>query len=384
MLKSLWIMEFLPPRNKATAGQARVFSLVEQAHLNGGAADGRDIYDITIIGAGPTGLFAAFYASLRGARTQAIDALEEVGGALTAIYPEKYIYDVIGFPRILAKDFVAACDEQARRGDVDIHLKEAVLELERGDDGVIRLGTARGVRWSRTVIVCAGVGAFEPKRVDVPGIADLEGRGVHYFAKRVEDFRDRDVVIVGGGDSAVDWAVTLEPIARSVRVIHRSKFRAHEATVAQLLDSTVQLHYPGCETVAVQAGPDGRLASLTFKNAAGEQTTVPADELIVAIGFVADLGPLKTWGFELQRNQIAVDKITMATNVPGVYAAGDVAWYPAKFKLIATGAAEAVTAVNHAVTHYDPKARLDAGHSTAIMEKREKEAAEPAKAGVAD
>jgi ferredoxin/flavodoxin---NADP+ reductase len=113
-------------------------------------------------------------------------------------------------------------------------------------------------------------------------------------------------------------------------------------------------------------------------------TTVPADELIVAIGFVADLGPLKTWGFELQRNQIVVDKITMATNVPGVYAAGDVAWYPAKFKLIATGAAEAVTAVNHAVTFYDPNARLDAGHSTAIMEKREKEAAAPAAAGAAD
>jgi thioredoxin reductase (NADPH) len=353
---------------------------VDQSNLNGGG-DGRDIFDITIIGAGPTGLFAAFYASLRGARTQVIDALEEVGGALTAIYPEKYIYDVIGFPKILAKDFVAACDEQARQGTAEIHLNEAVLELERGDGGVIRLGTTRGTRWSRTAIVCAGVGAFEPKRVDVPGIAELEGRGVHYFAKRVEDFRDRDVVIVGGGDSAVDWAVTLEPIARSVRLIHRSKFRAHEATVRQLHESTVQLHYPSCETTAVHAGDDGRLQRLTFKNAAGDETTVPADELIVAIGFVADLGPLKSWGFELQRNQIVVDKITMATNVPGVFAAGDVAWYPAKFKLIATGAAEAVTAVNHAVTHYDPKARLDAGHSTAIMEKREKEAAEPANAG---
>ncbi|HET7094225.1 MAG TPA: NAD(P)/FAD-dependent oxidoreductase, partial [Thermomicrobiales bacterium] len=193
---------------------------MDQTTLNGGA-DGRDIYDITIIGAGPTGLFAAFYASLRGARTQVIDSLEEVGGALTAIYPEKYIYDVIGFPKILAKDFVAACDEQARRTSADIFLKEEVLKLERGDDGIIRLGTTSGARWSRTVIVCAGVGAFEPKRVDAPGIAELEGRGVHYFAKRVEDFRDRDVVIVGGGDSAVDWAVTLEPIARSVRVIHR-------------------------------------------------------------------------------------------------------------------------------------------------------------------
>ncbi len=341
------------------------------------AASGRDVFDITIIGAGPTGLFAAFYAGLRGARTQVIDSLEEVGGALTAIYPEKYIYDVIGYPKVLAKDFVEQCAAQADRSEPTIRLNEQVLELERTDEGLIRLGTSNGDRWSRTVIVCAGVGAFEPKRVEAPGVRELEGQGVHYFAKRVEDFRGKDVVIVGGGDSAVDWAVTLEPIATRVTLIHRSKFRAHEATVQQLHASTCDLRFPGCEIAAVHAGPDGRLGAVTYKDATGEETTIPAQELIVAIGFVADLGPLKTWGFELQRNQIAVDKITMATNIPGVFAAGDVAVYPAKFKLIATGAAEAVTAVNHAVTFYDPKARLDAGHSTTIMEKREKVAAEP-------
>jgi thioredoxin reductase (NADPH) len=333
---------------------------------------GDDIYDITIIGAGPTGQFAAFYAGLRGARTQMIDALEEPGGALTAIYPEKYIYDVIGFPRVLAKDFVAQCDIQSRIADPTIRLNEQVRELEPLPDGLIRLGTTRGDRWSRTVIVCAGVGAFEPKRLDVPGIRELEGKGVHYFAKRVEDFRDRHVVIVGGGDSAVDWAVTLEPVAAHVTLIHRSKFRAHEATVRQLEASTVDLHYPGCEIVAVHEGEKGRLSAVTFKDSAGDERMIPADDLIVAIGFVADLGPLKTWGFELQRNQIIVDKTTMETGVPGVYAAGDVVTYPAKFKLIVTGAAEAVTAVNHAVTHFDPKARLDPGHSTNIMEKREK------------
>ena len=341
----------------------------------GDGMDERDVYDITVIGAGPTGQFATFYAGLRGARTQVIDALEEVGGALTAIYPEKYIYDVIGFPKVLAKDFVEQCDLQARRGEPTIRLNEEVLKLDVQADGLIRLETSRGERWSRSVIVCAGVGAFEPKRLDVPGIRELEGRGVHYFAKRVEDFRDKDVVIVGGGDSAVDWAVTLEPVARQVTLIHRSKFRAHEATVRELEESSVDLRYPGCETTAVHADGDGRLAAVSFKDAAGEEHTVPAQELIVAIGFVADLGPVKSWGFELQRNQIVVDKITMATGVPGVFAAGDIVTYPAKFKLIATGAAEAVTAVNHAVTHYDPKARLDAGHSTNIMEKREKAAA---------
>ena len=337
-----------------------------------GTGDGRDIFDITIIGAGPTGLFAAFYAGLRGAKTQVIDALEEAGGALTAIYPEKYIYDVIGFPKVLAKDFVERCLAQADRSDPTIRLNEEVTELERLDDGLIRLGTSRGERFSRTVIVCAGVGAFEPKRLTVDGVKELEGHGVHYFAKRVEDFRDKDVVIVGGGDSAVDWAVTLEPVARHVTLIHRSKFRAHEGTVAELEASSVDLRFPGCETVAVRAGLDGHLSGLTFKDAAGETHDIVVQELIVAIGFVADLGPLKTWGFEIQRNQVVVDPLTMATNIPGVFAAGDIATYQAKFKLIATGAAEAVTAVNHAVTSYDPKARLDAGHSTTIMEKRDK------------
>jgi len=187
---------------------------------HGASPNGRDsapeIFDITIIGAGPTGLFASFYGGLRGASVQIIDSLEEAGGALTAIYPEKYIYDVIGFPKVLAKDFVAACLEQALRSNPTLRLNEEIYTLERQDDGVIRLTTSAGIRYGRTVVICAGVGAFEPKRIDVPGLRELEGRGVHYFAKRVEDFRGRDVVIVGGGDSAVDWAVTLEPVARNI------------------------------------------------------------------------------------------------------------------------------------------------------------------------
>lgn len=336
-----------------------------------GAADNRDIYDITIIGAGPTGLFAAFYAGMRRARTRIIDSLQEPGGALTAIYPEKYIFDIAGYPKVLAKDFVEQVFQQAMRDSPDVCLNEEVTGLSRGDDGIITLTTTRGERYSKTVIVCAGVGAFEPKRLEAPGVSDLEGKGVHYFAKRVEDFRDRHVIIVGGGDSAVDWAVTLEPVATDVNLIHRSKFRAHEATVEELVASTVQMHYPNCEVVEARVGQDGRLAAVSYKDADGAIHDLPADELIVAIGFVADLGPLKTWGFELQKNQIIVDHTSMESNIPGVFAAGDIAWYPAKFKLIATGAAEAVTAVNHAATRIDPTARLDAGHSTNIMAARE-------------
>jgi thioredoxin reductase len=333
----------------------------------------RDIYDITIIGAGPTGLFAAFYAGMRQAKTQVIDSLEEPGGALTAIYPEKYIYDVPGFPKVLAKDFVEQMVLQAERDKPTMRLNEEVTNLETIEDGLLKLSTSRGERFSKSVVICAGVGAFEPKRLEAPGVADLEGKGVHYFAKRVDDFRDRDVVIVGGGDSAVDWAVTLEPVSRHVTVIHRSKFRAHEATVRELEESRVELRHPGCEVVEAHGVNEGHLHAVSYKDATGEIFRIPAHDLIVAVGFLADLGPLKTWGLELneRRNQIVVDKITMATSMPGVYAAGDIVSYPAKFKLIANGAAEAVTAVNHAVTHIDPKARLDAGHSTNIMAARE-------------
>jgi thioredoxin reductase len=331
----------------------------------------RDIYDITIIGAGPTGLFAAFYAGMRKARTQIIDSLEEPGGALTAIYPEKYIYDVAGFPKILAKDLVEQMYQQAMRDEPDVHLSEQVLNLERLDDGILQLTTSKAVRYSKSVIICGGVGAFEPKRLEAPGVEELTGKGIHYFAKRVEDFRDKRVVIVGGGDSAVDWALTLEPIAKKVTVIHRSQFRAHESSVQELKASSVDLHFPKCEVTEVHAGDHGRLGAVSFKNGEGEITTIEADELIVAVGFLADLGPLKSWGFELHRNQIVVDIVTMQTNIPGVFAAGDVCWYPAKFRLIATGAAEAVTAVNHAVVHNDPGSRLDPGHSTNIMAARE-------------
>lgn len=351
-------------------------STMTPADVGSVAADNQEeLFDITIIGAGPTGLFTAFYAGLRGASVQMIDSLEEPGGALTAIYPEKYIYDVIGYAKVLAKDFVAACLDQAMRSDPTIHLKEQVLELQPQSDGKFHLVTTKTVRRSRAVIVAAGVGAFEPTRLTADGVVELEGKGVHYFAKRVDDFRDKDVVIVGGGDSAVDWAVTLEPVAKSVHLIHRSKFRAHEATVEELERSTVHLHYPGCEVTQVRAAEHGRIGSLSFKNGEGVVSDLPVDELICAIGFKADPGPLRSWGFELQRNQIVVDKITMETNISGVFGAGDIVAYPAKFKLIATGAAEAVTAVNHAVTHINPDARLDAGHSTTIMEKRAKQAA---------
>ncbi len=335
-------------------------------------AQERDIYDVTIIGGGPVGLFAAFYAGMRGLRTKIVDSLEELGGQLIAVYPEKYIYDVAGFPKILAKDYVAGAVEQGLSTGAVACLNEEVRLLERVEaENLIRLVTSKAEHWTRTVIICAGVGAFEPKRLEAPGVRELEGRGVHYFVKGLEQFRDKDVVVVGGGDSAVDWALTLEPLARQVTLIHRSKFRAHERSVQQLEASSARLYYPGYEVK--EARGNGRLEEVCFHHTAtGEEHVVPAQALIVAIGFKADLGPLKEWGFTIERNSIVVDPITMETGIPGVYGAGDIVTYPAKFKLIATGVAEAVSAVNHAVTFIDPKARLDPGHSTNIMEKRER------------
>jgi thioredoxin reductase (NADPH) len=333
------------------------------------------IYDIAIIGGGPVGLFAAFYAGMRGATTIIADSLEELGGELMAIYPEKYIYDIAGFPKILAKDYVEPAIEQALSMGAEVTLRTEVRELERDDaNDLIRLGTTKGDIVARAVIVCAGIGAFEPKRLEIEGVERFEGgKGVHYFAKRIDDFRDKRVFIVGGGDSAVDWALTLGPIAKAVTLVHRSRFRAHEHSVQQLIHGPADVFFPGYVVTAVDG--DERLCSVTFQNTeTGEEQTVEVDEMICAIGFKADLGPLKSWGLETERNQIVVDKITMETNIPGVYGAGDIVSYPAKFRLIATGVAEAVSAVNHAVIRYNPDARLDPGHSTNIMEKKAREA----------
>ncbi len=324
------------------------------------------VADVLIIGGGPTGLFAAFYAGLRGLTTNIVDSLEQLGGAVTAMYPEKYIYDVGGFPAVLGKDLVANLAKQAGQFSPRIHLNERAQTLERiPDDGVFRLETDKGVHLGRAVIVCAGVGAFAPKKLAVEGLAEFEAGGtIVYFVTRNEDFRDKAILIVGGGDSAVDWALTLEPIARKVTLIHRSdNFRAHAKSVEQLHASsvTVDTH----REVDQLHGAGGRLEAVTYRhNKTKETTTVPVEAAIMSIGFVADLGPLKSWGLEVQKNQVVADPLTMATNLPGIWAAGDIVTHPTKFKLIATGFHEAITAVNHAVQYLNPKARLSAAHST--------------------
>ncbi|MCS6862998.1 MAG: NAD(P)/FAD-dependent oxidoreductase [Abditibacteriales bacterium] len=325
----------------------------------------RELTDVIIVGGGPVGLFAAFYAGMRQMSVKIIDSLEELGGQLTALYPEKYIYDVAGFPKVKAKDLVAALVEQGLQFGAQVCLKERVEEVRKLPDGTFHVRTSKGEHFSRTVILTAGVGAFTPNKLErLPELEQLEGKHVFYFVKDLERFRNKDVLIVGGGDSAVDWALNLEPIARSVTLIHRrDKWRAHEGSVQQLMASSVQVHlFHEIRRVEVN---DGRLERvIIFDNRTQEdKPPLRVDAVILSLGFKASLGPIKDWGLEIEGNSVKVDS-TMATNIPGLFAAGDIVTFPGKLKLIATGFGEAATAANYAKNYIDPTSRVFPGHSS--------------------
>jgi thioredoxin reductase len=334
--------------------------------LNGAGEAKNEMVDVLIVGGGPTGLFAAFYAGLRGSTSSIIDSLEQPGGAVAAMYPEKFIYDVGGFPAVLGKDLIANLVQQAAQFNPQMHFNQRCETLEKVEgEQLFKLTTDKGVHYGKTVIICAGVGAFAPKKLDLSNLGEFETTGdVAYFVTRNDVYRGKRVLIVGGGDSAVDWALTLEPLVDKLTLIHRSdNFRAHAKSVEQMLASSVDVH-TYCEGAALH-GENGKLRAVTFRhNKTKEETTVEVDAMIMSIGFVADLGPLKTWGLDIQKNQIAADPLTMATNIEGIWAAGDIITHPTKFKLIATGFHEAITAVNHAVHYLNPKTRLAGAHST--------------------
>ena len=321
-----------------------------------------EVYDITIIGGGPTGLFGAFYAGLRQMKTKIIDSLGQLGGQLAALYPEKYIYDVGGFPKVLAKDFVNQAVEQALQYEPTVCLEQKVLNLARGEDGVYTLTTDVGTHRTRTVLIAAGVGAFLPRKLDIPRVAELEGRGVHYFVSDTSSLADKRIAIVGGGDSAFDWALALHERSRGCMLLHRSdRFRAHEDTVEKVLQSPVDVRR-FYELKAVH-GEEMLEAITIFDNRSGEEETVSCDSLLLNLGFLTNLGPIKEWGLEIEKNSIKVDSM-MQTSLPGVYAAGDICTFQGKLKLIATGIGEAGTAANFAKTFIDPGAKAFPGHSS--------------------
>ncbi|UAL51704.1 MULTISPECIES: ferredoxin--NADP reductase 2 [Metabacillus] len=325
------------------------------------------VYDITIIGGGPVGLFTAFYGGMRQASVKIIESLPQLGGQLSALYPEKYIYDVAGFPKVRAQELVNNLKEQMAKFEQTVCLEQAVETVEKQADGVFKLTTDQEVHYSKTIIITAGNGAFQPRKIELEEAASFEKANLHYFIDDLNQFAGQRVLICGGGDSAVDWALMLEPIAEKVTLVHRrDKFRAHEHSVENLNNSKVQVLTP---FVPKELTGAGNIEQVVLEEVKGERKEViDVDSVIVNFGFVSSLGPIKNWGLEIEKNSIVVNS-KMETNVEGIYAAGDICTYEGKVKLIASGFGEAPTAVNNAKAYMDPKARVQPLHSTSLFEK---------------
>lgn len=321
-----------------------------------------ELVDVTIIGGGPCGLFAAFYAGLREMSVRIIDSLPEMGGQLTALYPEKVIYDMPGFPEVLAKDLAAKLVKQGTQFNPETVLGVTAVRLEAVEGGYLIEGSDGEIYPTRTVIVAAGAGAFSPTRIGIPREEELEGKGVHYGVRDKSVFKDRSIAIVGGGDSAFDWCLNLLDTAGDIYLVHRRDvFRAHESSEKAVKDSRVQMKL--WKKVQELHG-DKELEGVTLLDTKTQEPEfLGVDAVIVNIGFKSSLGPIRDWGFELDKAAIMVNGHN-ETSLPGVFAIGDVCSYGKKLKLIATGVGEAATAVCYAKTLLDPSAKLFPGHSS--------------------
>jgi thioredoxin reductase (NADPH) len=325
----------------------------------------QDMADITVIGGGPTGLYAAFYGGMRERSVRIIDSLHELGGQLMALYPEKYIYDVGGFPKVLARDLGRDLIKQAVQFDPEVVLDEEIGEIIQEENGIRLRGRKEEYR-TRTLILAGGKGAFEPMKLKCPGYQEFLHKGVHYAVTDQADYAGRKVLVVGGGDSALDWALALKDVADDVLLIHRrAAFRAMERTVAELrvAADTGELSFKENHEVREIRGTDSVESVTIFDNQTDEETELEVDAILTFLGFKPDLGPMKGWGLEMKKNRVVVDR-RMRTNLPRVFAVGDMVDYEGKLDLIATGFAEAAVAVTQAVRLIDPDGRISKGHST--------------------
>ncbi len=324
------------------------------------------VYDITIIGGGPVGMFTAFYGGMRQASVKIIESLPQLGGQLSALYPEKYIYDVAGFPKIRAQELINNLKEQMAKFEPAVVLEQSVEKLEKQEDGTFKLTTDKEIHYTKTIIITAGNGAFQPRRLELETAAHYDNKNLYYFIEDLNQFAGKRVVVFGGGDSAVDWALMLEPIAEKVTIAHRrDKFRAHEHSVENLYNSKVDVKTPFVPAELI--GDGNEIKQVGLKSVNGEiEETIDVDAVICNYGFVSSLGPIKEWGLEIEKNAIIVNS-KMETNTPGIYAAGDICTYDGKVKLIACGFGEAPTAVNNAKAYIDPKAKIQPLHSSSMF-----------------
>lgn len=320
------------------------------------------IYDVTIVGGGPAGLFAAYYAGFRSLSVNIVDSLSELGGQLKALYPEKFVYDTPGFPMITAKQLVRQLAKQMEQYQPALSLGEMAEELVRVDARHFRLRTSKAEHLTRAVLIAGGIGVFSPKTFENPALDAWAGKGLEYVMHDLHDYAGKRVLVVGGGDSAVDWALHLHRIATEVTLIHRrDEFRAHEDSVRKAREAaTVKTFFE-----VKQFHGDGCLEAATiFDNRTKAEERVPIDAVLCCLGFRSNPGPIKRWGVELENDGVKIDPGTMASSLPGVFACGDIAQYRDKIKLIVVGFGEAAIAINHIAVYLDPKKKIFPGHSS--------------------
>jgi thioredoxin reductase len=335
------------------------------------ASDVDEIVDITVIGAGPVGMCTAFWAGMREASSRVIDSLPELGGQLTTLYPEKWIFDVPGHPRVLARDLVEMLRQQSlEQFDVPVHLNTTAQTISwegEGEDRLVVLHTDRGDLRSRAVIVAGGHGAFEPKKLPGYDMTPWEGRGAHYIVGEKSVFEGKRVLIVGGGDSACDWVVNLLDTASEIRLVHRREgFRAHELTVGQVLEAAergdVMLHVP-FQIKEVYGDGGIERVRLFHSDEHERELEIEVDAILLQLGFKTALGPLKDWGFEVVKGAIVVDQV-MKTSLDRIWACGDITTFDGKLKLIATGFSESAVAVAQAIHELRPETKIQPKYST--------------------
>ncbi|MGT2964233.1 NAD(P)/FAD-dependent oxidoreductase [Streptococcus acidominimus] len=320
-----------------------------------------ELYDITIIGGGPVGLFTAFYAHLRQARVKIIESLPQLGGQPAILYPEKNILDIPAFPRLTGQELTDRLLEQLQPFETSICLNETVTGITQGEHFTII--TSKGEHASKAIIIAMGGGAFKPRPLEIEQADDFEN--IHYHVANIQQYADQDVVVLGGGDSAVDWSLAFEELAKSTQIVHRrDNFRAMEHSVEALKASRVTIHTPYIpQALQVEKGQARAIEFAKVKSE--ERLTLPFDHLFVNYGFKSSVGTLKEWGLDLQRNRILVNR-KQETSISGIYAVGDCCSYEGKVDLIATGLGEAPTAVNNAMHFINPAEKVQPRHSSSL------------------